>query len=126
MRSDANGEAGTVIYTPAHAWYPVHARVHTLAWASGSEFAEHTLVDIVLTAKSYFAEPYSSRQRGTNQNTNGLVRQHLPKSYDFGSCSDADIQVVEDKFNRGPRKRLNFRTSQQAFHVSLNRGGLPS
>ena len=84
------------------------------------------MVDIVLTAKGYFAEPYSSWQRGTNENTNGLIRQYLPKGCDLSDYSDADIQAIEDKLNQRPRKRLDFRTPQQVFDISFNRGALRS
>ena len=63
-----NGEADTVRRAFVHALHPLQARVHTLTWDYGSEFAEHALVDIALEARSYFAEPYSSWQRGTNGN----------------------------------------------------------
>lgn len=126
MRRVPNGQADTVMRAIVHALHPLQARVHTLTWDNGSEFAEHALVDITLVAKSYFAEPYSSWQRGTNENTNGLIRQYLPKRCDLGAYSDADIQAIEDKLNQRPRKRLGFRTPQQVFDVSFNRGALRS
>ncbi|WEN15101.1 IS30 family transposase [Rhodanobacter sp. AS-Z3] len=100
--------------------------MHTLTWDNGSEFAQHALVDRVLTAKSYFAEPYSSWQRGTNENTNGLIRQYLPKGCGLSAYSDADIQAIEDKLNQRPRKRLDFRTPPHVFYISFNRGALRS
>ena len=126
MRLVPNGEADTVMRAIVHALHCLQARVHTLTWDNGSEFAQHALVDIVLTAKSYFAEPYSSWQRGTNENTNGLIRQYLPKGCDLSAYSDADIQAIEDKLNQRPRKRLDFRTPQHAFDISSNRGALRS
>lgn len=126
MRLVPNGEADTVMRAIVHALHPLRARVHTLTWDNGSEFAEHALVDIALVAKSYFAEPYSSWQRGTNENTNGLIRQYLPKGCDLSVYSDADIQAIEDKLNQRPRKRLDFRTPQHVFDASLNRGALRS
>jgi IS30 family transposase len=126
MRLVPNGEADTVMRAIVHALHPLQARVHTLTWDNGSEFAEHALVDIALTARSYFAEPYSSWQRGTNENTNGLIRQYLPKRCDLSAYSAADIQAIEDKLNRRPRKRLDFRTPQRVFDISLNRGALRS
>ena len=126
MRRVPNGEADTVMRAIVHALHPVQARVHTLTWDNGSEFAEHALVDIALTARSYFAEPYSSWQRGTNENTNGLIRQYLPKQCDLSDYSDADIQAIEDRLNQRPRKRLGFRTPQHVFDISFNRGALRS
>ncbi len=126
MRLVPNGEADTVMRAIVHAMHPLQSRVHTLTWDNGSEFAEHALIDIALTARSYFAEPYSSWQRGTNENTNGLIRQYLPKRCDLSVYSDADIQAIEDKLNQRPRKRLDFRTPQHVFEISFNRGALRS
>lgn len=72
-----NGKADTVMRAVVYALHPLQTRVHTLTWDNGSEFAKHALIDIVLAAKSYFAEPYSSWQRGTKENTNGLLRQQM-------------------------------------------------
>jgi hypothetical protein len=68
MRRVANGESDPTMRAILHALYPVSARVHTLTWDNGSEFAEHALIDIALDATSYFAEPYSAWQRGSNEN----------------------------------------------------------
>nr|WP_322785310.1 IS30 family transposase [Thiomicrospira aerophila] len=61
-----------------------------------------------LNCKFYFAQPYHSRERGTNENTNGLIRQDFPKGTAFEKVSDEEIQRVEDKLNTRPRKRLGF------------------
>ena len=126
MRLVPNGEAATVMRAIVHALHGIRQRVHTLTWDNGSEFAEHAVIDIALLAKSYFADPYSSWQRGTNENTNGLLRQYLPKRCDLGKYSEAEIQIIEDKLNQRPRKRLGFRTPQQVFDASFNRGALRS
>ena len=126
MRLVPNGQADTVMRAVVHALYPLQNRVHTMTWDNGSEFAEHALVDIALNARSYFADPYSSWQRGTNENTNGLIRQYLPKRCDLSLYSDAEIQAIEDKINQRPRKRLDFRTPQHVFDISFNRGALRS
>jgi IS30 family transposase len=126
MRRVPNGEASTVMRAIIHALHPLLTRVHTLTWDNGSEFAEHALVDIALEARSYFAEPYSSWQRGSTENTNGLIRQYLPKGCDLSAYSDAEIQAIEDKLNQRPRKRLGFRTPRQVFDASFNRGALRS
>ena len=60
--------------------------------------------------KVYFCDPYSPWQRGTNENTNGLFRQFLPKGTSFADISDNDLQRIVDLINNRPRKRLGFRT----------------
>jgi IS30 family transposase len=126
LRRVPNGEAVTVARAIIDALHPLCSRVHTMTWDNGSEFAEHALVDIALDARSYFADPYSSWQRGANENTNGLLRQYLPKRCDLSTCSDDQLQMIEDKLNRRPRKCLDFRTPEQVFGASFNRGALRS
>ncbi|WP_406947864.1 transposase, partial [Psychrobacter faecalis] len=58
----------------------------------------------------------ASWQRGTNENTNGLIREYLPKGCDFRQVSDNEIQDIENKLNNRPRKRLGFKTPMQAFY----------
>jgi len=126
IRRVPNGEARTVARAVIHALHPLAARVHTITWDNGSEFAEHALIDVALTAKSYFADPYSSWQRGTNENGNGLLRQYFPKGCDLAAFDDAFIQHVEDKLNSRPRKRLGYRTPQEVFERSFKRAALRS
>jgi IS30 family transposase len=57
---------------------------------------------------SYFADPYASWQRGSNENTHGLVRQHLPKSRSFDTVTDEGLAMIMDRLNHRPRKRLNW------------------
>ena len=75
----ASGDARPTLYAIMQALNPLREHVHTITWDIGSEFAEHRLVDHVLGADSYFADPYTAWQRGSNENTNGLLRQYLPK-----------------------------------------------
>ena len=63
----------------------------------------------------FFADPYSSWQRGTVENTNGLVRQYIPKRADLNALSDADVQLVALSLNNRPRKTLGFRTPNEVF-----------
>ena len=102
LRRVASGEADPTMRAILHALYPVCARVHTLTWDNGSEFAEHALIDIALDATSYFAEPYSAWQRGCNENLNGLLRQHFPKGCDLAKFTEAEIQAIEDQLNQRP------------------------
>ncbi len=77
---------------------------------NGKEFAAHKELASATGMKVYFCDPYSPWQRGTNENTNGLLRQFFPKGTSFADISDDDLQAVVDLINKRPRKRLGFRT----------------
>jgi len=94
---------------------PLAARVHTITVDNGKEFCEHELIAAGLHARLYFAHPYSSWERGLNENTNGLVRQYFPKKYEFARITDQDLQQVEDLLNDRPRKTLGYRTPNEVF-----------
>ncbi len=72
------------------------------------------------------ADPYSSWQRGTNENGNGLIRQYFPKGCNLASFDDAFIQRIEGKTNNRPPKRLGYRTPQGVFERSFKRAALRS
>ena len=95
---------------------PVKDKVLTITSDNGIEFTRHQTIAKVLDADFFFADPYSSWQRGTNENTNGLVRQYFPKNTGFESLSDSDIQHVSDRLNNRPRKCLGFRTPNEVFN----------
>jgi len=82
--------------------------VHTITCDNGKEFTSHEEVAKALGAKIYFAHPYSSWERGTNENTNGLIRQYIPKNTDFSKLTKADILFAENRLNTRPRKCLSF------------------
>ena len=69
----------------------------------------------------YFAHPYCSSERGTNENTNGLIRDFFPKKTEFSKISDHELQAVEDNLNNRPRKRLAWLTPLEAFTKELNK-----
>jgi IS30 family transposase len=94
---------------------PVQHRVHTITADNGKEFAGHETIATDLEAGFYFAHPYSSWERGLNENTNGLIRQYFPKSRDFTTITESDTQAVMDKLNNRPRKCLGFKTPNQVF-----------
>jgi len=94
---------------------PLAAKVHTITVDNGKEFCEHELIAAGLQARLYFAHPYSSWERGLNENTNGLVRQYFPKKYEFARITDQDLQQVEDLLNNRPRKTLGYRTPNEVF-----------
>jgi IS30 family transposase len=94
---------------------PVAGRVYTITSDNGREFANHQSIEKKLQANFYFAHPFAAWERGTNENTNGLVRQYFPKGSDFSKITEADIQQVTARLNNRPRKRLNYRTPQRVF-----------
>jgi IS30 family transposase len=102
---------------------PLAGHVHTITVDNGKEFCEHEQIAAKLQARIYFAHPYSSWERGLNENTNGLVRQYFPKKFDFAKITDNDLQQVEDLLNNRPRKTLGYRTPNEVFfkerHVAL-------
>ncbi|WP_141674413.1 IS30 family transposase, partial [Gilliamella sp. wkB108] len=91
-------------------------RVKTITSDNGLEFAEHKAIAKALDCQYYFAHPYSSWERGSNENLNGLIRQYFPKRMVFDSISDEEIKAVENRLNHRPRKRLKYKIPYQAFY----------
>lgn len=94
---------------------PFTNSVHTITGDNGKEFAEHVRIAETLKSSFYFAHPYSAWERGTNENTNGLVRQYFPKKTDFSTVTLADAKVAVEKLNQRPRKCLDFKTPFEVF-----------
>lgn len=94
--------------------------VHTLTTDNGKEFAGHKTVSATLGVPMYFAHPHSPWERGTNENTNGLLREFLPKGLDFRKVSDEDILRAVDLINNRPRKCLCFKTPAEVFYDFCN------
>lgn len=94
---------------------PVASRVITLTSDNGKEFARHQEISTALHANFYFAHPYSSWERGLNENTNGLIRQYFPKKHDFTTITEKAISMVMNKLNNRPRKSLGFKTPNEVF-----------
>ena len=94
---------------------PIRGAVHTLTLDNGSEFADHQRMAAALSMATYFCDPYCSGQRGTNENTNGLLRQYHPKGTDFSKVSQRALNRVVEEFNNRPRKRLGYRTPAEVF-----------
>jgi IS30 family transposase len=88
----------------------------TLTSDNGKEFASHELVAEALGVGYFFAHPFSSWERGTNENTNGLVRQYFPKHSAFTIITHQDIIAVMDKLNNRPRKCLGFMTPNEVYN----------
>jgi IS30 family transposase len=89
--------------------------VKTLTFDNGTEFADHALMAKELPVEVYFAAPYASYQRGTNENTNGLIRRYLPKGTRFKHLSQQRLAAIVDQLNNRPRKCLGYKTPNEVF-----------
>lgn len=91
----------------------------TITSDNGSENFAYDETQQELGIEWYFAHPYHSWERGTNENTNGLIRWYLPKGTDFATISDETIKAIETALNNKPRKRLGWKTPLEAFNESV-------
>lgn len=92
---------------------------HSLTWDRGKELSDHARFTIESGVKVFFADPRSPRQRGTNENTNGLLRQYFPKGTDLSRWSEQAIQAVTLTLNNRPRKTLGWKTPAEALNDYL-------
>ena len=90
-------------------------KVHSLTADNGREFASHQLIARALKAKFYFAHAYAAWERGTNENSNGLLRQYLPKGKDLAAVCSATLRFIMNRLNHRPRKCLGWRTPHEVF-----------
>lgn len=88
---------------------------HTITCDNGGEFSEHQAIAEALEAEMYFAPPYASHERGLNENTNGLLRQFIPKGTDLRAVSEEDLERYQGALNSRPRKCLGFRQPSMVF-----------
>jgi IS30 family transposase len=91
----------------------------TITMDNGSEFVEHGALARRLGFKTYFADPYSSWQRGSNENTNGLIREYFPKRHDFSATSHQRVARIAEELNNRPRKCLAYRTPAEVLGPAL-------
>ena len=94
---------------------PYQLRRLTITCDNGKEFANHQVIARRLQTKVYFAHSYASWERGTNENTNGLIRQYVPKSDDFSNVTADQIAFIKERLNHRPRKCLDFKTPDMVF-----------
>jgi IS30 family transposase len=87
----------------------------SLTWDLGHEMAQHQRFTIETGVQVYFCDPKSPWQRGSNENTNGLLRQYLPRRLDFRTLTQADLDAIADELNGRPRQTLGFKTPSQAL-----------
>jgi transposase, IS30 family len=99
---------------------PYKTTLKTITSDNGTEFAEHQYISEKLACDFYFAHPYSSWERGLNENTNGLIRQYIPKGTYFEKVSKENIKQYQHKINRRPRLTLDFEEPKNLFFKFVN------
>ena len=104
--------ASAITTLPAQLW-------RSLTWDQGSEMAQHAALRIDTGLQIYFCDPRSPWQRGSNENTNGLLRQYFPKGTDLARHSAEDLAAVAAALNSRPRKTLGWRTPAEALDEYL-------
>ncbi len=98
---------------------PYKRKVHAITTDNGLEFAQHQGISKKLKCDYFFCHPYSSWERGLNENINGLIRQYIPKGSSFNHLTKKDIKHIEDRLNHRPRKTLDWKTPYEVFHENL-------
>jgi IS30 family transposase len=106
--ADAVADAVIERMTALPSWF-----ASTLTWDNGKEMARHQRITAQAGIQVYFADPYSPWQRGSNENTNGLLREYLPKGTDLSRYTAEQLQAIEDELNDRPRKRLGYHTPRE-------------
>lgn len=99
---------------------PPEAR-RTMTYDNGLEFSAHEEISSAIGTEIYFARPYASWQRGSNENSNGLIRWYLPKNTDLDSLTDEEMSAIIKLINDRPRKCLNWKTPNEAFNEEMNK-----
>jgi len=121
VKNKTSDLVSSAIITKLNAVTPL---VKTLTFDNGKEFAEHSRIDAALNSTTYFADPFASWQRGSNENFNGLLRQYIPKKRPLSTVTNKELRMIQDRLNNRPRKRLGFKTPNEVFMQSLNRVAL--
>lgn len=124
---------GPLAKTVIRLLFPYRHTIRTITTDNGSEFCAHRLISKALAPKGaknanlvFFADSYSSWQKGAIENANKLIRQYIPKGTDFSTLTDAFIRNVQHKINRRPRKKLNFDTPKTVFFRQIDNFALAS
>ena len=101
-------------------WKPF---MHTITTDNGREFARHQTISNKLDIDYFFAKPYHSWERGSNENFNGLLRQYFPKGYDFDLITQEELKKAETMLNSRPRKRYDFLSPIEVFNHAIRNNG---
>jgi IS30 family transposase len=91
----------------------------SLTWDRGPEMAQHKRFTLATDIQVYFCDPQNAWQRGSNENTNGLLRQYFPRQTDLSGYSQAQLNAVARRLNERPRKTLNYETPAERFHQTV-------
>jgi IS30 family transposase len=100
---------------------PYKGHIKSITTDNGGEFAAHKTICKRFNTTVYFADPYSSWQKGTVENTNKLIRQYIPKNTNFANLTNDDIRIIKHKLNTRPRKVINFDKPYAAFFPKLKK-----
>ena len=119
IRKLSGKDAAPLALKTIEALQPVKDLIHTITADNGKEFAKHQEIAEKLKISFYFCKPYHSWERGANENTNGLIRQYIPKGTDFSEITDEFVSWIENKLNNRPRKRLGYLTPNEKFNSIL-------
>ncbi len=115
VRHIENGHAQTIYEETLKINKKYAGLILSITFDNGVEFSYHDLITADTKIPIYFCFPYHSWERGTNENTNGLLRQYFPKKALHGKITQSDIKKIEEKLNNRPRKRLNYLTPYEVF-----------
>jgi IS30 family transposase len=126
LRMVSNKTAQAVSHACSTALSSAIHLVHSLTVDNGKEFAYHKTIEHNINAHVYFADPYCSWQRGTNENYNGLVRQLIPKSRPLSSVSEQELHTIELLLNSRPRKKLGFKSPIEVHFLERANVALPT
>ena len=118
----SNGYADLVNETTIKIWKKLKKKdlIKSITFDNGPEFSKHDLLTLDTGIPVYFCYPYHSWEKGTNENTNGLIRQYFPKNKVHDNIKLSDIKKVQDKLNHRPRKSLNWLTPHEVFIEKKN------
>jgi IS30 family transposase len=93
----------------------------TMTYDNGFEMANHQWLTEQTGTEIYFAHPYSSWERGTNENTNGLIRRYLPKKTNFNKVRESKLEFIQNLLNNRPRKILNYMTPSEGLQLEIKK-----